>query len=200
MTFKTILFDWGGVLASGGAPDEMPTRLSKLVNIEPDQLRPIVKELTNLLKVGKITIDDFWVKLEQKTQVEIPFEKRNVWASMDELRPEKILVEYTDDLKKRGYKVAILSNTFPNTASDIESQGWYEPYAPVFLSSTIGLAKPNQAFYDHAIAELNDQANEIIFIDDQQRCLDPAVKMGMSAVLAKNPQQIIDDIEKLLDS
>ena len=190
----------GGDLASGGAPDEMPTRLSRLVNIEPDQLRPIVKDLTNLLKVGKITVDEFWVKLEQKTQVEIPSEKRNVWASMDELRPEKILVEYTDDLKKRGYKVAILSNTFPNTASDIESQDWYKPYAPVFLSSTIGLAKPDQAFYDHAVAELNDQTDEIIFIDDQQRCLDPTIKMGMSTVLAKNSRQIIDDIEKLLNS
>jgi putative hydrolase of the HAD superfamily len=198
MTFKTILFDWGGVLASGGAPDEMPTRLSKLVGIEPDQLRPIVKDLTNLLKVGKITIDEFWDRLEQKTNVTIPALKRDVWASLDELRPENILVQYTDDLKKRGYKVAILSNTFPNTASDIESQGWYEPYSPVFLSSTIGLAKPDQAFYDYAIAELKDEPEKIIFIDDQQRCLDPAAKMGMSTILAKSPQQIIDDIEELL--
>ena len=198
MTFKTILFDWGGVLASGGAPDEMPKRLSRAVGIDAEQLRPLVKELTGMLKTGKITINDFWNQLEQQTEVKVPKSKRNVWATVNELQPERLLVDFTDTLKRRGYKVAILSNTFPNTAADIKAQGWYEPYSPVFLSSSVGLAKPDRAFYQYAIDRLNSQPNEVIFIDDQQKCLDPAAKLGMATVLAKTPQQIVDDIERLL--
>jgi HAD superfamily hydrolase (TIGR01509 family) len=200
MSFKTILFDWGGVITRGGAPDEIPGRISKLVNIEPAKLRPLLKELTGPLKVGEITVEDFWSQLEQKTQAEIPVAKRDIWASMAEMQPQNILVDYTENLKQRGYTVAILSNTFSNTASDIEAQGWYQPYSPVFLSSTVGLAKPDQAFYDYALAHLGNTADEIIFIDDQQRCLDPAANMGMATILAQNPQQIIDDIERLLNS
>jgi ABC-type antimicrobial peptide transport system ATPase subunit len=38
----------------------------------------------------------------------------------------------------------------------------------------------------------------MIFVDDQQRCLDPAEHLGMRTVKAINARQIIDDVNALL--
>lgn len=158
----------------------------------------LVKELTSLLKIGAISVDDFWDRVEGSTKAKVPLDKWDIWAKSPELQPQTSIINFTQELKQKGYKVAILSNTFPNTAADIEAHGWYKPYSPVFLSSSVGLAKPDAAFYEYALEKLENKASEVIFIDDQQKCLDPAQSLGMSTVLAKDAQQIINDVSQLI--
>ncbi len=198
MSYKSILFDWGGVLAPGGTPDEMPGRLSQATQMSPDELRPILKELAWLLKTGQITIDGFWERFEQTTGKVVPVSQRDIWAKIDELRPSQLLRDYTEELKAAGYIVGILSNTFPNTADEIAAEGLYEPYSPVLLSSTEGMAKPNEDFYLLALERLDSTPEEVIFIDDQEKCLAPAREMGIKTILAQSPEQIVADLNKLL--
>jgi HAD superfamily hydrolase (TIGR01509 family) len=53
--------------------------------------------------------------------------------------------------------------------------------------------------YQELLKQLPDtKPEEVIFIDDQEKCLVPARAMGINTVLAKNAGQIINDVSKLL--
>ena len=198
MSYKVVLFDWGGVLSVGGTPDELAGRVSTLFNITDEETRKLLAPRLTKLKRGRSTVDDFWSSLESEMSCTISDSQRNVWAPVDTLRPQQDMVEFTKKLQGLGYKTAILSNVFPNTAEDIRSQGWYEPYEPVFLSSDDGMAKPDMEYYEYAVAQLGVKPEEIIFIDDQQRCLEPAARFGMATVLAVGVPQVISDVSRLL--
>ncbi|MFI5212469.1 MAG: HAD-IA family hydrolase [Candidatus Saccharimonadales bacterium] len=195
---KVILFDWGGVLSSGGTPDEMSIRLEGALTMSRHAIRLFITPLLAKLKRGQLSIDEFWTELELHTARKIPFSSRDVWASLEELRPNSELQSFTNSLLAEGYIVGILSNVFPNTEKIIHEAGWYEPYNPLFLSSRLGMAKPDQEIYTHVCTSLGVQPQEILFIDDQQRCLDTAKVIGMRVVLARHPHQIINDIRKVL--
>ncbi len=198
MSLKVVLLDWGGVISPGGTPDELMARMAQLIDAHPDKIRDALRSQTALFKRGKLTLEQFWQGMENDLGHPIPPEARNVWTKIEDLAPSKDILEFVQNLKTRGYTVAILSNTFPNTAEEIKQQGWYGMYDPVILSSDIGMAKPDAEIYDYTVSLLGVSPDEIVFVDDQQRCLDPAAALGMQTVLSKEPQQVIADVSKLL--
>jgi len=196
--YKAVLFDWGGVLSVGGTPDELSERVSQLLHKTPHETNVLLRPLLDSLKRGKITVEGFWDTLERQLGHPIDVTKRDIWAPIVTLQPQNELTDFVRQLQSRGYVTGILSNVFPNTAEEIRAEGWYNLYNPVFLSSELGMAKPDREIYEHAIQWLEVSAHEIIFVDDQQRCLDPAHELGMTTVLAHNAKQIIKDISELL--
>ena len=74
-------------------------------------------------------------------------------------------------------------------------------YAPVlghfremFLSSTIGLRKPDAAAYDHVVKAIGVPASRIVFFDDLAENIDGARARGLTAVHVTSP----DDVAKTL--
>lgn len=197
-TIKVVLFDWGGVLSVGGTPDELGRLFSEILPYDAATIKELTGPLFGELKRGLITPEGFWDKLSLTTGLTFPSSHREVWATRDSLQPNQELRAFTETLKSRGYTVGVLSNVFPNTAEMIKSEGWYAPYDPVFLSCDLGLAKPDAAIYEHVIKELGVEPSEILFIDDQQKCLDPAISLEMKAVLARSPNQIIEEVSHML--
>jgi putative hydrolase of the HAD superfamily len=170
------------------------------LGITPEVLAPHLAAQSALLKTGKINESEFWNTLEASVGSSVPVSARDVWVGKHEAEPDPQMVQFVKKLQQDGYRTAVLSNTFPRTASDIKSKGWYDIFSPVLLSSDIGLAKPNVEFYKLALQQLDTSAQEVIYIDDQEKCLVPAQGLGMKTVHAKNAQQIIADVSKLLDA
>lgn len=197
-SIKVVLFDWGGVLSVGGTPDELSRLFSDVLPYDAATIRDLTGPLFGELKRGFITPEGFWKKLSLQTGLSFPSSHRDVWATKDSLQPNQALKDFTETLKARGYRIGILSNVFPNTAEMIKNEGWYDPYDPVFLSCDLGLAKPDTAIYEHVIKELGVNPSEILFIDDQQKCLNPAASLGLHSILAVSPDQIIDEVTRKL--
>ncbi len=195
---KTVLFDWGGVLSPGGTPDEALSLVGRTVDLPLDDLRKILHPLFFQLKRGQIDENIFWAQFELATGGSVPKSRRNIWLSAKHLTPSMTLMRYIESLQNRGYQVGILSNTFPVTAEIIRCNGWYAPFDFVILSSDIGLAKPDREIYEYALGVCENLAENVLFVDDQQRCLDPAAKLGMQTVRAIDEQQIIRDTNALL--
>lgn len=195
---SVVLFDWGGVLSVGGTPDELGQLFSEILPYDIPTIKDITKPLFAELKRGYITPTEFWNKLEAITHVAVSESHRAIWVTKESLRPNKELRDFTETLKSQGFQVGVLSNVFPNTAEMIRSEGWYSPYDPVFLSCDLGLAKPDIEIYEHAYRTLGVGPAEILFIDDQQKCLDPAASIGMNTILARSPQQVIEDVSREL--
>jgi putative hydrolase of the HAD superfamily len=197
---RTVLFDWFGVICRNGAHSQVLDRLSTSLNVSRDKLSPLVSQETSRLKLGGITVDEFWRNLEKSLNMRIVDDYRQVWTDINDARPDQSMIDFVDQLRNKGYTVAVLSNTFPFTASEIKSMGWYDSFSNYFLSSDIGIAKPDSRAYDYALEQLSCKAEEVIYIDDQQKCLTPAKELGMTTILATSPEQVKRDILIALSS
>ncbi len=67
-------------------------------------------------------------------------------------------------------------------------------FREMFLSSTIGLRKPDAAAYDHVVKAIGVPASRIVFFDDLAANIDGARARGLTAVHVTSP----DDVAKAL--
>ena len=78
---------------------------------------------------------------------------------------------------------AVLSN-FHGGLNDILSTHFPNMFSSISISESLGLRKPDTAFYEHAIEQLNVKPSEILYIGDSVKLdLEPALKVGMNAYL-----------------
>jgi len=54
--------------------------------------------------------------------------------------------------------------------------------------------KPNPKIYEFALAKTGSSPEETIFIDDKQRMLEPARKMGIKTILFISPRKLKEDL------
>ena len=67
-------------------------------------------------------------------------------------------------------------------------------FREIYLSSTIGLRKPDAAAYDHVVKAIGVPASRIVFFDDSAANIDGARARGLTAVHVTGP----DDVAKAL--
>jgi glucose-1-phosphatase len=63
-------------------------------------------------------------------------------------------------------------------------------FREVYLSSTIGLRKPDAAAYDHVIKAIGVPAERIVFFDDLAQNVDGARACGLKAVHVRSPNDV----------
>jgi putative hydrolase of the HAD superfamily len=69
-------------------------------------------------------------------------------------------------------------------------------FREIFLSSRIGLRKPDAAAYDHAVKAIGVPAQRIVFFDDLPENIEGARARGLTAVHVTSP----DDVAHALDA
>ncbi len=61
-----------------------------------------------------------------------------------------------------------------------------------------GVSKPDPHIYQFTLERLNLEAHETVFVDDKAQNVEAAQQLGMFAVLFKDTEQAITDIQNLL--
>lgn len=69
-------------------------------------------------------------------------------------------------------------------------------FRQIFLSSTIGLRKPDAEAYDHVVQSIGVPAERIVFFDDLAENIEGARECGLKTVLVTSPE----DVAKALDA
>jgi putative hydrolase of the HAD superfamily len=69
-------------------------------------------------------------------------------------------------------------------------------FKEIFLSSSIGLRKPDAAAYDHVIQAIGVPAERIVFFDDLAENIDGARRQGLTAIHVTSP----DDVARALSA
>jgi putative hydrolase of the HAD superfamily len=69
-------------------------------------------------------------------------------------------------------------------------------FREIFLSSTIGLRKPDAEAYDHVVQAIGVPAERIVFFDDLDENIEGARQRGLKAVLVTST----DDVARTLDA
>lgn len=193
---KTILFDIGGVVTHTDFPS-LYAHFAARIGVSPEYVRTYHETHFAEMLVGKITLEQFWNDLKNAgANPQADFKK--IWIE-EALKIRKIdndVIELIATLRKK-YKVGTLSNlTVTRKMIDEEIQ-LYEHFDIVVLSCVEGVKKPDPRIYEIALSRAGVSPNEVIFVDDQQKCTLPAEALGIKTVLFENTAQCIEKLKNL---
>jgi epoxide hydrolase-like predicted phosphatase len=195
--YTTIFFDWGGVIANDPG-DEFLSDLIKSVGASDVQVQEIFETYMKRFMRGQISEAEYWQELREKYGLAIHDSISDEFKKWRGLIANEDILALARELKADGLNTAILSNVIEPTYNVIERAGYYDLFDEVIASCKVGYVKPEKEIYEIVLKRFNIAAEESIFIDDKQYCLDPAAEMGFKTILAQNPEQIIRDVRRCL--
>lgn len=189
---KAVLFDYGGVLSPGGK--SLSGVYSKLLDIPQDKIE--FGELHKEYRRGDISTEGFFIKLSEEHNKKVS--AKDFVKYSDIFVKNQAVYDVAKELRKNHITTGILSNIYKISADILREDGYYEGFNPLVLSCDESMAKPNTDFYKLALQRLGCQPQEVLFIDDQEKCLPPARKLGIHTIKAESEDQIVADIKKVL--
>lgn len=183
---KAIIFDVGGTYAAGSFVDFV-NKAYKLLGI--DRVFSATEEIIfdENFNRGQIDYETcfrnfFGVPISAEQMAEIKHLWTTTWAPTPEMR------ELIQSLAQ-NYRLVILSNSDCLNFEKFKSEGWYQGFTELVLSHELGILKPEPEIYQLTLDRLQLPAAECLFIDDQEKVLIPARKLGMETIHFKSFDQ-----------
>lgn len=229
---RTIIFDLGGVLLDidlvycmqqmsalgidmkAYEQAEQPVNTGKKAAVLGEGM--VANGAMHLYQTGDISTHDFLLGIQKHcrpgtTEAQILEAWNTCCIDIPQYRLEKV-----KELKERGYRICMLSNTNEAHWVKIVSQcfGGQEVvdslFDHVFLSQEMHMAKPNDDIYLEVLKQTGAHAEECLFIDDSKTNLEAAEALGFHTlhaatsktqdgrVVGRAEREWMDDIEKEL--
>ncbi len=188
----TIFFDLGNVLLHVNK-DIAVNKIAKIINTDPESLyKQIDYKLEEEFETGLLSTDEYISILNSKFDREF-FTKENlgkVWELVFEWIDSSW--EILEKLKSQA-NIYMLSNTNALHISSIESRfKILNKFNGLVLSYEVKARKPDKKIYEIALKKAGTIASRSIFIDDLPENVAAAKKMGISSLLYKNSNELID--------
>jgi putative hydrolase of the HAD superfamily len=124
---------------------------------------------------------------------------QQVQDEIDNNVTDEELFDYISNLKPK-YKVGMLSNAASNYLSDLFQPEQIALFDAVVLSYEAGFIKPEVQAYELIAERLGVEITECIFIDDQEKHVTGARRVGMQAILYRDFPQMKRELEKILSA
>jgi len=203
---RNILFDFGGVIATLDLDRARESfRSLGIKDIEQYFNATCQKGPFGDLEEGKISGDEIAQTLSRMAGREVTYAQcAEAWLSIVVDVPAYKL-HYLDSLRRRGYKVIMLSNTNPfigewmdSPSSGVDGRGISSFFDHLCLSFQMGCMKPGEEIFQKVLSSLGITAEESLFIDDGKKNVQTASSLGFSTILPLNGADWRDDIEKIL--
>jgi putative hydrolase of the HAD superfamily len=189
--YKTLIFDFGGVILN------IDFRLTHQAFAQLG-IRDLDQKFSqnqqngffDKFEKGEISPCDFRKNIKKELGVDISdLELDDAWNLML-LDIPKERVEVILQLKKH-YKCVLLSNTnqihYDFYRANLEKEHGYKTFNELFhqtyFSHELGMRKPDSEIFKYVLNDLNNQASEVLFIDDTLKNINAAQKLGISCVL-----------------
>lgn len=118
---------------------------------------------------------------------------------IDCLKPIEKNISYVEELKRRGYKLYILSN-FQYPAYENVSKKWdfFKLFDGEVISSHANLLKPERAIYEEIIQKYKLNPQETLFIDDSIENVEAAKIFDLQVLHLENFNELREKMENLL--
>ncbi|MGI4883963.1 MAG: HAD family hydrolase [Janthinobacterium lividum] len=184
-----LLFDFGGVLididyARTPAAFRRLSRAGSTVAYSQAEQA----ELFDQLETGQVTLAEFRDGLREAYTLEATDEEIDqAWhALLLDVPAERLAL--VAELRRQGHQTALLSNTNALHIAEINRRlaaqygfknGIADCLDRVFYSQEVGLRKPGEAFFQHALREMNWRAEDVLFIEDSPQHVATARRLGL---------------------
>lgn len=196
---KVIIFDLNKVLFNTGGDKKYQAIAKELGYPDWKKLRDLMTEVTdsgNNIRLGKMTLEEFWAEISKKIDIKIidPIKIHQLWLSFYFIYPE--VLDFIIELRKRGYKIGLISNTDQYRHKYLEERYNFLQYFDYqVFSFEHALLKPDPKIYELFEKISGAKGNEILFIDDKTENLTVAKKKQWETFLYTGE---INDVEQYL--
>lgn len=181
--YKNIIFDIGNVLLNFSPKEYLSSKFDnpKLV----DELYFTIFKSNEWVRLdeGTITPDEAEAifcmgDIEYSSQIKYVMED---WCSM--LTPIESSIQILREIKQKGYKLYILSN-YHAAAFKIsyERNDFFKLFDGMVISSEVKMLKPDSEIYEFLLNKYRLSPSETIFIDDTEKNIDAAGKLGIGTI------------------
>jgi epoxide hydrolase-like predicted phosphatase len=195
---KVVFWDMGGVIVrthdwSGRA------RWEEQVGLQPHELERIVfgGEMGKRATLGQASSDDVWtwvinhLGLSENDRHSL---ERDFFLG-DQVDEE--LVAFIRGLRPK-YRTGMISNAWSELRPWLNELQIADAFDHIVISSEVGLAKPDPRIFQLALDDLAVSPQEAVFIDDFEVNIEAAGEIGMHAILFRDTEQTIAELDQLL--
>ena len=119
------------------------------------------------------------------------------WPYWRFLRPVPGAREVLLELRARGLKVGVLSNTLPNVGVTLEAIGVADLVDVALATCTLGVHKPEARAFLLAAQALDLAPSEVLFVDDRRENVEAAGAVGMRALLIDHDAKLPGALHRL---
>ena len=111
------------------------------------------------------------------------------------------------ELRRQGHQTALLSNTNALHIGEINQRlatkygfrhGIVDVLDRVFYSQEVGLRKPGDEIFEHALREMNWRANDVVFIEDSPQHVATARRLGLRVLHLAPPLTLLTALPEAL--
>jgi putative hydrolase of the HAD superfamily len=196
---RAILFDFYDTLAHVDADTIVSGRraLAERAGVDPEGMATLWRETAHERMLGRgggleATIATMLEQLGRPASPELLSELAEMevrtWERAVQLYPDARTA--LEALKAQGHLLGVLSNCSDQAGYVIERAGLDHLFDTLALSFRLGVAKPDPAIYEHALAALGTLPAETMFVADGAFGeLDAAQDLGIVAVLIEQERQ-----------
>ena len=210
MAIRAVISDFGGVLTTplfgsfaafqdetGIAVESLGKAMQRIADREG--AHPLYE-----LEKGRIAESDFLDRLAEALEPVLghrPEMHRFKEIYFEALRPNAAMIELMRALKRRGYRMALLTNNVrewePHWRSMLPVDELFEL---VVDSAFVGSRKPEPEIYELTVKRLGDGISpaDCLFVDDLEVNVEAARELGMRAVRFESNEQAAAAIEEAL--
>ncbi len=107
------------------------------------------------------------------------------------------LVEFIRSLRGKVY-TGLISNAWSGLREFITKEKVIDVFDTAIISAGVGTIKPSARIYEVALEQAKVRANEAVFINDVSANIEGCEKVGMKGILFKDPQETLDQLNRLL--
>jgi Fanconi anemia group M protein len=174
--YEWLVFDYGGVISKYGS-------LKEIFNFKEKPKEEFEKWLNDthsawkLADIGKIDFNEFLKISSQKLNEDFEKHKIEVFNKIKILNEE--ILNILEELKKKGYKLAILSNNPKGVLDEIIKEYHFEKiFDKIIISGELGVKKPQKEIFEKTTEILKTKKENILFFDDKEKNIYAAKSFG----------------------
>ena len=182
---RAVLFDFGLVLS--GPPDPVArSRMEAILNATHSELQAAYWRHRDDYDLGVLSGVSFWRtvgeelghppnddELAQLLQADV-----DLWT-----QPNQPMVDWAGALQRAGICTGILSNMGDAMEAGVADRfPWIAQFPHRTFSHRLGIAKPDERIYRHAIADVGEPAETVLFVDDRIENVAAARAVGLRAL------------------
>jgi len=186
---KNLIFDLGGVCFQGHFLRNFAKNLSKSTNLDEESVLKAFIALDKPYELGDIRPEEFWTQFRAKLDLSLEIKELQK-VFIDTSKPNIDVLKLILELKKK-YRTILLTNNYEDMYIVLDKQIHFKKYFHYeFASCFLGIKKPDERMFRHVYESLGFKPNECVVIDDMDKNVHTAKKLGMFSIKFENLKQL----------
>ena len=186
---KAVLFDFDGVLTTDATGSEsICNYICKKTGLNAEIFEKEYYKYNDDLLYGKINHEKIWERLCIGLNASIDI--NILYESFVNTPIDSQMIALVDKLKQQNYKVGMVTDNKKDRIDNIvQYYDWNKIFNIITISAEVGSGKDFNEIFVKTIGCLNVNADECVFIDNQEKNLIIPRSMGMNVIYFDNEKR-----------